>query len=166
MSEKVSPLEAYTRLLARWCNWVAAAAAVGMLLLVVADIIGVKVFKAPVPGGIEFVGYLGAVLVAFATAHTLVIRGHIQIDFFIMRLSLRPRAALHAIVNLLTLALFAIIAWQSFAFGQVLQQTGEVSMTQRIVYYPFVYGIAFSAIAVCLVVLTEMVNSIRKAVRS
>jgi TRAP-type C4-dicarboxylate transport system permease small subunit len=166
MSDRLSQFESYCHLLSKWFNWVAGIATVGMLVLVTADVIGVKLFKSPIPGAIELVGFLGVTLVAFATAYTLLIHGHIQIDYFILRLPMRPRAALHAFVSLLNFALFAVVAWQSFAFGRVLQQTGEVSMTQRIVFYPFVYGIALSSIPVCLVVLAQMVESIRKAVRS
>ena len=37
----------------RWVSWIAGAGLVAMLALTIADIIGIKLFKAPVPGAIE-----------------------------------------------------------------------------------------------------------------
>ncbi len=166
MNNVLLQLDRLVHALSRWFNLVAGAAVVGMLGLVVTDIIGVKLFKAPIPGAIEIVGYLGIIVVAFAIAHTLVIRGHIQLEFFTMRLPPRIQAGVLAVVNLLNLALFAIIAWQSYEFAAVLRATGEVSMTQRIPFYPFVYAIALCCVMVCLVMLTDVIKQIRKAVQS
>jgi len=166
MNDRLTQFEKYSHLLSKWFNWVAGAAALGILGIVVADILGVKLIKSPVPGAIEIVGYLSIMLVAFATAHTLVIRGHIQIEAFTTKLPPRLQEGLRALISFLNLALFIVIAWQSYEFARILQQTGEVSMTQRIAFYPFVYAIALSSIPVCLVALVELVKSIRKAVQS
>lgn len=138
---------------------------VAMLALTVADIIGIKFFKAPVPGAIEIVGFLAVTVTAFAIAHTYVLRGHIRVEFFVMRLPQRLQAAIAAFVSLLCTGLFALLAWQSYAYGRVLQTTGEVSMTQNIPFYPFVYAIAFCCLPLCLLLLLELVKSVVKAVR-
>ena len=49
----------------RGLRWVAGAGLMAMLLLTVADVIGIKLFKTPVPGAIEMVGFMGVVVVAF-----------------------------------------------------------------------------------------------------
>jgi len=138
---------------------------VAMLSLIVADIIGIKLFNWPIPGGIEIVAFLGVVVTAFAIAYTQVLRGHIQVEFVVMRLPKRVQAVIRAFVCLLGLVLFALLAWRSYDFGRVLQVTGEVSMTQRIPFYPFVYTIAFCCIPVCLVLLVEFLRSVTKAVK-
>jgi len=97
-------------------------------------------------------------------AYTLVIHGHIQIDYFILQMPLRVRAGIKAVVNLLGCILFAILAWQGFAYASLLRDTGQVSMTQRIAFYPFVHVIAICSLAVCLVTFTDMIESIQKAV--
>lgn len=135
-----------------------------MLGITVVDVFGGKVLKSPVPGGIEVVGFLGVVVAAFAIAYTKVLGGHIQVEFFVMRLPRRAQAGVHAFVTLLGLALFILLAWQSYAYGMVLQTSGEVSMTQRIPFYPFVYAIAVACIPVCLVLFLEFIKSTLKAV--
>ncbi len=145
-----------------WLNWVAGAGLVAMLLITIADIIGIKVLKSPVPGAIEIVGFLGVIITAFAIAFTYLKQGHIKVEFVTMRLSSGAQNVLTIFVSAISLALFVIIAWQSFRFGRVLQTTGEVSMTQGIPFYPFVYAISFCSLAVCLVLAGEMINLIVK----
>ena len=163
MSGKIERLERVTNSLSNWLSWVAGAGLVVMIGLIVADIIGIKFFNWPVPGAIEMVGFLGVVVTAFAIAYTQVLRGHIQVEFFVMRLPRRVRASVTAFVSLLGIALFALLAWRSYDFALALQSTGEVSMTQRIPFYPFVHAIAFCCIPVCLVLLTEFLKSVAKA---
>jgi len=155
MVDKIGRLEKFANSFSRWLNWVAGVGLVLMVGLTVADIIGMKFFKQPVPGAIEMVGFLGVVVTVFAIAYTLVLRGHIQVEFFVSRMSERVRAAATSFTSLLGIALFALLAWRSYDFALVLQNTGEVSMTQSIPFYPFVHAIAFCCIPVCLVLLGE-----------
>ena len=159
----IEVLDKIAAAISHWLNWVAGAGLVAMLGLFVADIIGIKFFKYPVPGAIEFVGFLGVVVIAFALSHTEVRHGNIQVDFFVMHLPRQLQASLTALVSLLGVALFALLSWQSYTFGRVLQTTGEVSMTQNIPFYPFVYAIAFCCLPLCLVLLVKCLKSIMKA---
>ena len=146
-------------------NWVAGAGLVAMVALAVADIIGIKFFKSPIKGGIEIVAFLGVVVAAFAMAYTYVVKGHIRIDFVTMRLPQRAQDIISAFTALLGIALFIILGWQSIVFAGVLIRTGEVSMTQGIPYYPFVYGIALCCVPLVLRLAIDFVMSILKAVQ-
>jgi len=165
MPAKIERLEKFANSLSNWLNWVAGVGLVGMLSLSMADIIGIKLFNWPIPGGIEIVAFLGVVVTGFAIAYTQVLRGHIKVEFVTMRLPERVQGGVAALVSLFGLVLFGVLAWRSYDFGRVLQLTGEVSMTQRIPYYPFVYGIAFCCIPVCLLLLVEFLKSVAKAVK-
>jgi len=165
MSGKIDRFEKLANSFSRWLNWVAGAGVIAMLGLTVADIIGVKLFKYPIPGAIEIVGFLGVVVIAFAIAYTQVLRGHIQVEFFIMLLPKRVQGGIAAFVSLLGVVLFALLAGQSYDFGHALQASGEVSMTQRIPFYPFVYAIAFCCLPICLVLLGEFLKSVIKMVK-
>ncbi|MFA7352879.1 MAG: TRAP transporter small permease, partial [Dehalococcoidales bacterium] len=136
-------LDKSTKLVSNWIAWVGAAGVVIMLALTIVDIIGIKIFSTPVPGGIEIVAFLGVVITAFGMAYTQAEHGNIQVEFFVTRLPKRIRAILGVFTSLLGITLFALLAWQSVRYGINLQQSGEVSMTSRIPFYPFVYAIAF-----------------------
>jgi len=165
MTGKIERLEKFAHSSSHWVNWVAGVGLVAMFGLIVADIIGIKFFKQPIPGAIEMVGFLGVVVTAFAIAFTQVRRGHIQVEFFVMRLPKRAQAGVTALVSLLGIALFGLLAWQSYDFGRTLQVTGEVSMTQRIPFYPFVYAIAFCCLPICLLLVVDFLKSVMKAVK-
>ena len=139
---------------------------VAMLSLTMVDVIGIKLFRWPVPGAPEMVGFLGVVVIAFAMTYTLFVRGHIQVEFFVMHMPKKGQLVSTALVSLLGLLLFALLSWQSFEYGHMLQTTGEVSMTQRIPFYPFVYAMAFCCIPVCLVLLLDFIQSVMKAVKN
>jgi len=148
--------------LSKWLNWVAGVALVLMLIVIVADIIGAKLFKWPIPGGIDIVGLLGVVVIAFAIAQTQTIHGHIEVEFFVMRLPEKARNVIAGIVYSLGMALFALLAWRSYTFGDSLRVKGEVSMTVGIPVYPFVYGIAFCCIVVFLVLLLQYLKEVSR----
>ena len=165
MSSKIDRCEELAGSISKWLNWFGGVGLVAMLGIMVADIIGVKLFKWPVPGAPEIISFMGVVVVAFAIAYTLFVRGHIQVEFFVMRLPQRGQAILNALVSLLGLGLFALLVWQSYEYGSSLQNTGEVSMTQRIPLFPFAYAIAFCSIPVCLLLLVKIFKSVMKAVK-
>jgi len=163
MSSKTKNLERLALSLSNWLNWVAGAALVAMLGLVVADIIGARLFKWPIPGGIEMVGFLGVIVVAFSIAQTQVVRGHIDVEILVTRFSTTVQKAIACIVYSFGMLLFALIAWRSYDFARRLQATGEVSMTQEIPFYPFVYCIAFSCVSVLLVLLVQLLREMTRA---
>jgi len=159
----IERLDRLAQVFSRWVSWVAGLGVVAMLGLTVADVIGIKAFKSPVPGAIELVAFLGIIITAFSIAYTQQQKAHIQVEFFVLRLPPRWRAGVAAFTSLLGLILFVLLCWQSFEYGTSLLVAGEVSMTSRIPVYPFVYAIAFCCIPVCLVLLVECLKSIQKA---
>jgi len=163
VSSKTKDLEKLALTLSNWLNWIAGAALVAMLCLVVADIVGAHLFKWPIPGGIEMVGFLGVIVVAFSIARTQVMRGHIDVEFLVVRFSTAVQKVIACIVYSFGMVLFALIAWRSYDFGRMLQATGEVSMTQEIPFYPFVYCIAFSCVSVLLVLLVQLLREVTRA---
>lgn len=164
MSDRVDRFEKAANSVSRWFGYIAEAGMVAMLAVIIADVIGIKIFSNPVPGGIEIVAFLGVVVTAFAIAFTHVNGGHIRIEFLTERLKPRSKAALSAFVWFLSLVLFVLLAWRSYDFALVLQRTKEVSMTQRIPFFPFVYAIALCCVPVCMVLLAQFLKSVKRAV--
>ena len=163
MPGKIARFEKFAYSLSKWLNWIAGAGLVAMLALIAADIIAAKAFKWPIPGGIEMVGFLGVIVIAFSMAHTQVLRGHIEVEFLVTRLPKKAQKVIAGIVCLFGMALFAVLAWKSCEFGYILQISGEVSMTQEIPFYIFVYSIAFCSVSMFLVLLGQLIRTVIKA---
>ncbi|MFC1829413.1 TRAP transporter small permease [Thermodesulfobacteriota bacterium] len=153
--------ERISRNLAGKLFWVAGAAIIGMMLLTCADVL-LRYFRKPIPGTYELVCFLGAAAVAFAMAHTSVERGHVSVSFVVQLFPLKIQRIIESITTCFGLFLFGLIAWQSASYANELRLSGEVSMTLELPFYPFVFGIGFSAAVVCLILLSDLFNTLTK----
>jgi TRAP-type C4-dicarboxylate transport system permease small subunit len=146
--------------LSRLINVIAGIAITFIMFLTVLDVI-LRSFRRPIVGTYELVAFSGAVVVGFAIPLTSWMRGHICVDFFTSKL---PKAA-QSIFNLTTrcmgIGLFFLIGWNLIKVGMDLQQTGEVSLTLQLPFYPVAYGVAVSCFVQCLVLLADMVKIFR-----
>ena len=134
-----------------------------MMLLTCTDVI-LRYFRRPVPGTYELVCFLGAVAVAFSLAHTSVERGHVSVSFVVQLFPKRIQDLIACVTTGFGLLLFALIAWQSVIYANDLRMSGEVSLTLELPFYPFVYGVGFSAAVVCLILLSDLFKHLMKVV--
>ena len=141
--------------------WVAGGAIVLMMLLTCADIV-LRLFRMPIPGTYEVVCFLGAVAVAFAMAHTSNEKGHVAVSLVVRLLPSRLQGIIEIVTGVCVLILFILIAWRSALYAESLRVSREVSLTLKLPFYPFIYGIAFSAAVVCLVKVTDIYKSLLK----
>jgi len=143
--------------LSQWTNGIAGVVLPFMMLITVADVI-LRFFGKPIVGTFELVAYTGALVVGFSIPFTSWARGHIYVDFFIQKLSAPARKSLNALTRLLGMALFFLAGWNLIKMGMDLAQSGEVSPTLQMPFYPFVYAIGISCLVQCLVLLADIVK--------
>ena len=136
---------------------------VAMMSLTVADVI-LRSFRRPILGTYEIVGLMGAIVIAFAMPHTTLQRGHVAVEIVVSNLSPSVQSIVNLVTRILSIILFALIAWECFNYGNELKASGEVSMTLRLPFYPILYGIAFAAIVVCLVIVSRILQSMVRGV--
>ena len=147
--------------LSRKLYWIAGAAIVAMMLITCADVV-LRYFRMPIPGTYELVCFLGAVAAAFAMAYTSLEKGHVSVSFVVALFPQRIQGLIESITNLFGLFLFVLIAWQSVIYANDLHASREVSLTLELPFYPFVYGIGFSAAVVCLILLSDLIKNALK----
>lgn len=137
---------------------------VAMMSLTVADVI-LRFFRRPILGTYEIVGLMGAIVIAFAMPYTTLQRGHVAVEIVVSSLSTSTRAIVSLVTRILSIILFALIAWECSRYGYDLKAAGEVSMTLRLPFYPILYGIAFAAAVVCLVIFSRILQSMVGGIR-
>lgn len=147
--------------LSRGMRHLSSAAVIAMLILTCADIV-MRFFQKPILGTYDIVSFLGAVVFSFGLAHTTLEKGHVAVSFVVDRCPSRVRAGIRTVTNLLALALFSAISWQSFLYALELQQSGEVSPSIQLPFYPIVYGIGFATGVVCLVLIIDLSQNLAK----
>jgi TRAP-type C4-dicarboxylate transport system permease small subunit len=140
-------------------NWVSAAAVAAMMGLTCMDII-LRLFRHPIPGTYEMVGFLGAVFAAFALGYTSVHQGHIAVDFVVQKLPARAQSLVDGINALICAVFFGFLSHQCVVYAADLKSFGEVSMTLQMPIYPFVYGIAVGCSLLTLVLAVRFIKSI------
>jgi len=145
-----------------WLEWVGLFALLFILSLTCVDVVGIKVFRMSVFGAIDMIKIAQLVAISFAGPMTLVIGGHIRVDFFLLLFPMRLRVILECIVDFFGFALFVIIGWRLFLYGYSLQIGGEESATARIPLHPFAYGAGLACILLCLVYLQQALQLITK----
>ena len=155
-------IERFVARLSDSANWVAAFAVVFMMAITTADVI-LRVFRHPILGTYEIVGFTGAVVIAFSLPYTSIQKGHIAVDFLIQKLPRSARVVINVINAFISLVLFAVIAWQCALYANNLHKSGEVSATLQMPTYPFLYGISLGCILLCVVLLVEFFRQLRGA---
>ena len=153
--------EKLAQILARKMYWVAGTAIVAMMLLTCADVV-LRYFRRPIPGTYELVCFLGAVAVTFAMAHTSIEKGHVSVSFIVSLFPSRLQRFIECMTSCFGFLFFALIAWQSIMYANDLHVSREVSLTLELPFYPFVYGIGFSAAVVCLILLSDLIKNALK----
>ncbi|WP_300463257.1 TRAP transporter small permease [Desulfobacula sp.] len=116
----------------------------------------------PFPGTYDLVAMFGAVAASFAMAHTTVEAGHVAVKLLVRTLAEKTQTIFKLTTDTLSGILFGVLAWRSVIYARQLKESGEVSMTMELPFHPFVYMLAFSALAVTLVFLVEIIKDINK----
>lgn len=118
-------------------------------------------FNTPYRGAYEVVGFLGAIVIAFALGYTQKRKGHIVVDILTERFPKRINRILDAINYFITMIFFAIVSWQIFVWGIKIAKSGEVSETIKIIFHPFVYCVAIGFLVFSLTLLNDFLKSLQ-----
>ncbi|HUL29183.1 MAG TPA: TRAP transporter small permease, partial [Thermodesulfobacteriota bacterium] len=99
-------------------------------------------FNAPYRGAYELVGFLGAVVIAFALGYTQKRKDHIVVDILTEKFPKRVNRVLDGVNYLITTIFFSLVTWQVFIWGMKISRSGEVSETLKIVFHPFIFSVS------------------------
>jgi TRAP-type C4-dicarboxylate transport system permease small subunit len=156
-------VECFLKSVRRLCGFINAIAGIAITFIMGLTVLDVllRSFRRPIVGTYELVAFSGAVVIGFAIPLTSWMRGHIYVDFFIAKLSKSAQTIFNLITRCMGLALFFLIGWHLIKVGMDLQQSGEVSLTLQLPFYPVAYGVAVSCFVQCLVLVSDMVKITR-----
>ena len=146
-----------TNRISRFLNIIAGVSLTFLMLLTIADVI-LRGFRRPVVGTYELVAFAGAVVIGFSMPLTSWLRGHIFVDFFILKFSQRVRNIFNIASRGVVIILFFLIGWNLIKYGMDLQKSGEVSLTLQVPFYPVAYGIGICCFIQCLVMVCDIVK--------
>jgi len=130
-----------------------------IMLLTVLDVV-MRSFRKPIIGTYELVAFSGAIVIGFAVPLTTLLKGHVLVDFFVLKLPKAVRVSVDVITRLLGIWLFALLGWNLLKMGMDFYRTGEVSLTLQLPFYPVAFGLGFCAFVQCLVLIAQLLQVI------
>ena len=123
---------------------VSGAGVLAIMLVTCADVIlRLRWINRPFIGAYDIVKILGALSLASALPYTTAVKGHVAIEYFFHKLNHRGRIAVDSVMRILTMVLFAFLAWRSVLYGLDFRRTGQVSQTLQfpVFWVPYVIGL-------------------------
>ena len=125
-----------------------------LMSLATVNVVARFFFNAPYRGAYELVGFLGAIVIAFALGYTQKRKDHIVVDILTEKFPKRVNKILDGVNYFITTIFFAIVSWQVFVWGMKISKSGEVSETLKIIFHPFVYSVAvgFAVFSLTLII--------------
>ena len=143
--------------LTRFINIIAGISLTFLMFLTIGDVI-LRFFKMPIVGTYELVAFAGAIVIGFSLPFTSWMRGHIFVDFFVIKYSKKVQNIFNISTRCLVFILFFLMGWNLLKYALDLQRSGEVSLTLRIPFYPVTYGIGICCFVQCLVIVCDIVK--------
>lgn len=137
-----------------------------IMLITCADVIlRLRWINRPFVGAYDIVKILGALSLATALPYTTAVKGHVAIEYFFHKLSRRGRFAVDSVMRLLTMVLFAFLAWRSVLYGLDFRRTGQVSQTLQfpVFWVPYVIGVCCAIVV--LVVGHSLIHPDREMIK-
>ncbi|MCF8095451.1 MAG: TRAP transporter small permease [Desulfobacteraceae bacterium] len=154
-------IEAVSRSLA-----IAASLVLGaLMLLTVADVTLRWLLNHPIIGTTEITESMMACIAFFALAWCAAEKSHLKVDMLIDRFSPRIQGVMDSVTTLAGLCFVALIGWRSLLEGIAVWQLKQTSSLIKIPIYPFYYVIAAGCTMLCLVMASQLVEHLIKAVR-
>ena len=137
-----------------------------LMFLVVSNVIGRRLFGAPVRGTVEGVEFLTAMAIGLCLAYCAIHGGHVAVGFLTDKFKPKTQAVIEIFIKLLSMSFLILACWRVALYADRMYQTGQISLTLSLPYFPFVLTIAFGFLCYCLVLLLEILEQIGKVVKN
>jgi TRAP-type C4-dicarboxylate transport system permease small subunit len=125
-----------------------------VVLIVVTNVV-IRFFGHMIPGHYELVSLITVISVAFTLSYTAIHKGHIAMNILVSRLSQRNQIIMGAFTTIVSIAVWAAIAWASITVIND-KMLKEVSNMLLIPYLPFRCVWVLGLILYCLVLVTDL----------
>jgi TRAP-type C4-dicarboxylate transport system permease small subunit len=145
------------RFVSKVLNIIAGIAVTFMMLLTVTDVL-LRAGGHPIVGTFEIVALSLAIVIGFAIPQVTMDRGHVAMDFLLVKLSKRGKDVMNTFTRLLALIFFVFIGYNLFNVGARFHASGEVTATIKIPFYPVAYGVAVCCFLECFVFIFDIVR--------
>ena len=146
--------------------WLAAFGLLAMVVLLVSNVFGRAFFNLPILGAIELTQFGGVIMVSLALAYVQIQLRNVTTTIIVSRFSPRLRAAFDSVTYSLATFAVAATAWAGAEFGwEEWTVYDTVTLTLGISYAPFKAIWVIGCSLLCIVLFSQVIESVVKVVR-
>lgn len=139
---------------------IAGGVSVLLLMILATGNVAMRFFHMPFSGSYEIIAFLGAIATAAALGYTQRHRDHIIVDILSEKFPAKLKKTIDSFSYLIITLFFAVVSWQTFLWGLKIRESGELSETLKIIYHPFVFGVALGFAFLALAAVVDFLKTI------
>lgn len=136
-----------------------------MMILVTTNVFLRYVFSRPLKSVYEIVELMLVIVVCFGMAHTAISKGLVSVEVLVERFPPRAQALMGMVNSLLGLGLFSLITWKSAEQAITYWTEGSTTYVSNVPLFPFVLVVVFGSGLLCLVLLTQFLESMSRMMK-
>ena len=130
---------------------------VAVMLMTVLDVI-LRYFGRPIVGIYDIVALGGAVIIGFSMPLAAEKKVHVYMEMGLQSYSRTVKQVLSFVTRVILFGISFLVAWNLIQLGIDFRQTGEVSLTIKIIYYPIAMGLGVCFIIQMLVLVVQILQ--------
>ena len=136
---------------------IAGSTLVAVMLMTVLDVI-LRYFGRPIVGIYDIVALGGAVIIGFSMPLAAERKVHVYMEMGLQSYSRTVKQVLSFVTRVILFGISFLVAWNLIQLGIDFRQTGEVSLTIKIIYYPIAMGLGVCFIIQMLVLVVQILQ--------
>lgn len=130
-----------------------------MMLITSGEVVGRAVWSRPIPGSMELSSYMLVIFILLGVAYTHQVKGHVRVSMLVSRLPEKITSSIDVLTILLSLFIIGIMAWQGWVVGM---EERTVSDMLRVPQFPFRLLVSVAGFFLCLELLIDLVDTLKK----
>ena len=143
--------------LSKFMGVIAGTTLIFVMLLTVLDVI-LRYFGYPMIGVYDLVALGGGIIIGFSMPLAAERKVHVFMEMALQANSRTTQRILSLVTRLIVFGISFLVAWNLIRLGLGFRETGEVSLTIQIVYYPIAIGLGVCFFIQMLVILVEILE--------
>jgi len=131
-----------------------------MIVLTLCDVI-LRNLGHPITGSMEIIQYGGSIVFGFSIPFATWIGAQVLVDLVTQKLSSKNRKRIQTVTRTIGIIMFLFIAYNFFMYALDVKQTGELTASFKIPYYPFCFAISLSFLFQSLTIFCDLIKTLQ-----
>ena len=131
------------------------------IIITIANVVMRQLFRAPIYGAIEMIQYTVLLAICFGLPSCTLHGGHAKVTLLLEALSRGVRILVNVVVDLISIILFGVIAYNLFGSVETVMRTGRTTDVFKVpfqyVYYAIIFGLVMMIFILLFCMISELI---------